>query len=53
MKLVFSRQILEKILKYQISGKIHPVGGELFIVNGRTDRRDKGNNRFSQSGERA
>ena len=33
--------------------KIHPVGGELFVVNGRTDRHDKANNRFSQSGDSA
>ena len=35
-----------KILKYQISKKIRPLGGELFYADGRTDRHDEANNRF-------
>jgi hypothetical protein len=33
--------------------KIRPVGAELFQPNGRTDRRDEANSRFSELGERA
>jgi hypothetical protein len=31
--------------------KIYPVGAELFHADGRTDRHDKANSRFSQIGE--
>ena len=37
-----------KILKYQISRKIRPVGAELFNVDRWTDRHDEGNSHFSQ-----
>ena len=37
IKLEFSRQIFEKILKYQIFTKINPVGAEMLHANGRTD----------------
>ena len=41
-------------LKYQISWKIGPVGAKLFPrTDGRTDRRDEANGRFSQFDERA
>ena len=33
--------------------KIRPVGAEVCIVDGRTDRYDEANNRFSQFCERA
>jgi hypothetical protein len=42
----------EKIHKYQISWKIRPVGAELFHAggrkDGRMDRQDEANSRFSQ-----
>jgi hypothetical protein len=47
MKLDFSRQFFEKILKYQISLKSDQW--EFF----RADRREEANNRFSQFCERA
>jgi hypothetical protein len=54
MKLERSRQIFEKkVLKYQISLKIHSVGAELFHVDGRTDRHDEANIGFSQFCESA
>jgi hypothetical protein len=37
MTLEFSRQILEKHSKYQISWKIRPAGAELFHADGQTD----------------
>jgi hypothetical protein len=47
MKLELSGQIFDKS---QISNfmKIHPMGAELFQVDGRTDRYDDANSRFSQ-----
>ena len=33
--------------------KIRPVGAQLFHADGRTDRRDEANSRFSQLCERA
>ena len=47
MKLKFSRQISEK---YSISDlmKIHPVGTELYHADGRTDKQDEADSRFSQ-----
>jgi len=33
--------------------KIRPVGAELFYADGRTDRHDEANSRFSQFSERA
>jgi len=33
--------------------KILPVGAEIFLVDGRTDRHDEANVRFSQFSERA
>jgi hypothetical protein len=33
--------------------KIRPVGADLFHEDGRTDRYDEANTRFSQVGERA
>ena len=58
MKLVFSQHIFylqkKKKLKYQIFIKINPVGTELFMgTNGRTDRHDGVNSRFSKFCERA
>jgi hypothetical protein len=41
------------ILKYQIFMKIRPVGAELFHADGRTDRHEDANSRFSQFCERA
>jgi len=51
-KLEFSRQISEK---YSISDlmKIHPVGTELYHADGRTDKQDEANSRFSQFWEGA
>ena len=37
LKLIFSRQIFEKSLKYQIAFKIRPVGAELFHAGWLTD----------------
>jgi hypothetical protein len=42
-----------QILVCQISMKIRPVGAELFHADGRTDRHDEANSRFSQFRERA
>jgi hypothetical protein len=53
MKLEFSRQILEKMLKYINFMKIRPVGAELFHVNRPTDRHDEANCRFSLFCERS
>jgi hypothetical protein len=54
MKLEFSQQIFEKKrLKYQVFIKIRPVGAELFHVDGRRDKHDEANSRFSQFCERA
>jgi len=50
MKLEFSRKILEK---YSNLIKIRLVGTELFYADGRTDRHDETNSRFSQFCERA
>jgi len=53
MKLEFSRQIFEK---YSIFLKIFPVGAELFLAYGRTDRstdrHDESKSRFWQFCER-
>ena len=53
MKLEISRQIFEE--KAQISSfiKIRPVGAELFHADGRRDKHDEANSRFSQFCERA
>jgi len=53
MKFEFSWQIFEKILKYKISWKFHPVGAELFHVGGWTDRHDEAKSRSSQFCQRA
>ena len=53
MELECPRQTFEKILKYQISLKVHRVGAELFHVDGRTERHKEANNRFSQFCESA
>jgi hypothetical protein len=45
MKFEFSRQIFEDTLSNFM--KIRPVGAELFRADGRTDRRDEANSRFS------
>jgi len=52
MELDFSQQIFKKysILNFM---KIRPVGDKLFHAEGRTDRHDEANNRFSQFCERA
>ena len=52
MKLEFSRLMFKKILKINFV-KIRPVGAGLFHVDGRTDRHDQTNSRFSQCSERA
>jgi hypothetical protein len=46
------RQFFEKIIKYQVSWKIHQVGAKLFHADGRTDRDDEPNSRFWQFCER-
>jgi hypothetical protein len=51
MKLEFSRQIFEKYVSNFM--KIRPVGAEMFHADGRTDRHDETNSRFSQFCERA
>jgi hypothetical protein len=50
MKFEFSRQISKNP---QISHfmNIHPVGAEVFHVDGQTDRHDEANSRFSQFSE--
>jgi len=48
IKLEFSPQILEKITKISNFIKIRSVGAELFNLDGRTDRHDETNSRFSQ-----
>ena len=54
MKLEFSRQIFEKILKYQTSyKKIPSVGVEQFHADGLKVRHDEDNSRFSEFCERA
>jgi hypothetical protein len=50
MKLESSRQIFEKYSKFM---KIRPVGAELFHSDGRLDRHDEADSRFSQFCERA
>jgi len=45
MTLVFSWQIFEKMLQYQIFMKIHPVEP---CCSMRTDRHDEANSRFSK-----
>ena len=44
---------VSKNIKISDFMKIHPVGAELFDAEGRTDRHDKTNSRFSQFCERA
>ena len=51
MELKFSRQIFEKMLKYQISWKSVVMWTELFLANGRTER-DEANVCFLQFSER-
>ena len=53
MKLEFSRQIFEKILKISNCMKIHRVGAKLFHADRQTDKHDEVNSRFSQFCERA
>jgi hypothetical protein len=58
MKLEFSRQIFEKILKYQISWKsVQYESSRSMWTDGRTDgqtnRREEANGRFSQFCESA
>jgi len=48
MKFEFSRQIFEKCWK-----KIRPVGAKLFHADGRIDRHDEANSRFSKFCESA
>jgi len=51
MKLEFSRQVFEK---YSVANYlIRLMGSKLFHADGRTDRHDEANSRFSQSCERA
>jgi hypothetical protein len=52
MELDFHQQIFKK---YSILNfiKIHPVGAKLFHAEGRVDRHDEANNRFSQFCKRA
>jgi hypothetical protein len=51
MKLEFSRQIKNKKTKTQVSNlmQIRPEGAQLFRADGRTDRHDEANSRFSQA----
>jgi len=48
MKLQFSRQILVKNTKISNFTKILPVGACLFHADGRIDRYEEADNRFSQ-----
>jgi len=52
MKLELSRQTV-KIYSNKCFMKIRPVGAEFLPGDGRTDRRDEANSRFSQLYERA
>jgi hypothetical protein len=57
MKIEFSRQIFEKNSQIWNFMKIRPVGAELLHAegqtDGKTDRHDEVNSRFSQFSERA
>ena len=48
MNLEFSRQFFSKNTQISNFKKIRPIGAELFQVDGRTDRHDEANRRFSQ-----
>ena len=53
MKHEFPRQIFEKKSKISCFIKIRPVRAEVFHADGRADRYDEANGRFSQFCERA
>jgi hypothetical protein len=53
MTLEFSVQFFRKKTQISNFAKIRPVRAELFHADGRTDRNDETNGRFSQFGEGA
>ena len=53
MKREFSRQIFEKNSQISIFMKVLPMGAQLLVADGRTDRHYEVNSRFSEFCERA